>query len=69
MNDTIYVGDLNETSRLIAQIIVDRLRFGQKVNGDWPKNDDRDWAHEAFEEVLDATIYLARDEVKRRKMP
>ena len=64
-NDTIYVGDLNPTSRRITQIIVDRMRWGQSVHGDWADNDDRDWTHEAVEELLDALIYLARDEVKK----
>lgn len=61
---TIYVGDLNPTSRRIAQIIVDRLRWGQSVHGDWADNPDRNWTHEALEETLDAVIYLARDEAK-----
>ena len=65
MSESIYVGDLNPTSKRIAQIIVDRLRWGQSVHGDWADNPDRDWRHEAFEEVLDAVVYLARDETKQ----
>lgn len=63
-----YIGDLCPTAQSMALDYVERLRIGKARFGAWPSEDDRDWAKEAQEELMDAQIYIQRAmEMRGRK--
>jgi hypothetical protein len=50
----------------VAKHVADRLRLGARQYGALNiAADNRDWTHEANEELVDGTIYLAIDALKR----
>lgn len=61
------MGELGTDENEILAVIAERLVGGRGVYGEWSAaNDQRDHVREAAEELLDCSVYLAMDVLRRR---
>jgi hypothetical protein len=60
--------DLGDDEVRVLVLVGRRLLMGQRSYGPLDvRGDARDWRAEAAEELLDATVYLARDAMRRER--
>lgn len=66
-HECVDVTGLEPDAVLVVREVVERLRMGRKQYGALALvTDPRDFVHEAHEELLDATVYLAAETLRKR---